>query len=73
MTQVTESRIFYFQKKGPANTDKTLEIAVSFCKDHNIGKVVVASSTGETALKCHAKAHSSLAAERMNSICRHRK
>jgi hypothetical protein len=56
MAQGVESRIFYFRKKGPANTDKALDIAVSFCRERNIGKLVVASSTGETALKCFNKA-----------------
>ena len=60
MTQGTESRIFYFQKRGPANTNAVLDIAVSFCKERKIGKVVVASATGETALKCRAKADPSL-------------
>jgi uncharacterized protein len=60
MTQGTESKIFYFHKKGPANTDAVLDIAVTFCKANRVGKVVVASATGETALKCRAKADRSL-------------
>ncbi len=58
MSQGTEGRTFYFRKKGPANTEKTLEIALSFCRDHDVGKLVVASSTGETALKCYGKVSS---------------
>lgn len=58
MAQGFESRIYYFRKKGPANTAKTLEIALSFCRERNIGKVVVASSSGETALKCKDMADS---------------
>jgi len=58
MAQGTERPVYYFKKRGPANTDKTLEIALSFCKEQNIRKIVVASSTGETALRCHEKAAS---------------
>ena len=54
MTLGQERRIFYFDSKGPINTDKTLEIALDCCKERQIQKVVVASSTGETALKLHA-------------------
>lgn len=31
MTQGIERQAFYFKKKGPTNTDKTLEIALSLC------------------------------------------
>jgi len=58
MAQGTDGKIFYFKKKGPSNTDKTLEIALSFCKEQNIRKIVVASSSGETALRCHEKSAS---------------
>jgi hypothetical protein len=58
MAQGIERPAFYFKKKGPSNTDKTLEIALSFCKEQGIRKIAVASSTGETALKCHEKAGS---------------
>jgi len=51
MSKGTEKRIFYFDKKGSANTEKTLEIALACCKERNIEKIVVASSTGETAMK----------------------
>jgi hypothetical protein len=59
MTQGIERQVFYFKKKGTANTDKALDIALSFCREQSIGKIVVASSSGETALKCHGKAASS--------------
>jgi hypothetical protein len=63
MAQGVERPTFYFRKKGPTNTDKTLEIALSFCNDQGIGKIVVASSTGETALKCHAQVAPSMELE----------
>lgn len=55
MASGRESRIFYFDEKGPVNTDKTLDIALDCCKERHIQKIVVASSTGETALKLHGK------------------
>lgn len=60
MPQGDESRIFYFEKKGPSNTGKALDIALSFCRERNIPKVVLASSTGKTALRCKEKADPSL-------------
>jgi len=36
MAQGIERPAFYFKKKGPSNTDKTLEIALSFCKEQGI-------------------------------------
>ena len=51
-----EGRIFYFDRKGPVNTNKTLEIAIACCKERNINQIVIASSTGETALKLYEKA-----------------
>lgn len=56
MTSGQESKIFYFDSKGPVNTDKTLDIALECCRERKIQKIVVASSTGETALKLHEKA-----------------
>ena len=56
MASGQESKIFYFDSKGPVNTDKTLDIALECCKERKIQKIVVASSTGETALKLHEKA-----------------
>ena len=60
MGEGTENRIFYFDNKGPVNTDKTLEIALACCKERNIEKIVVASSTGETAIKLYEKAGNSV-------------
>jgi len=56
MSKVMEGRIFYFRKKGPGNTAKTLEIALDFCRSQGIGRIVVASSSGETALNLSKKA-----------------
>ncbi len=55
-----ESKVFYFDKGGPANTDKALDIALACCEERNIGKIVVASSTGKTALELHQKAKASI-------------
>jgi hypothetical protein len=56
----TEKKVFYFNKKGPENTDKTLDIAIAACEERELKKIIVASSTGNTALKLHAQATSSL-------------
>jgi hypothetical protein len=55
-----EKSVFYFEKKGPHNTDKTLEIALACCKLQSINKIVVASSRGDTALKLKETADASL-------------
>lgn len=51
MSLFAEEKIYYFKEKGETNTEKTLDIALSACRGRNIGKVVIASSTGKTALK----------------------
>jgi hypothetical protein len=55
MSNGTEGKVYYFHEKGSANTDRTLEIAFDSCKACDIKKIVVATSTGETALKLHKK------------------
>ena len=55
-----EERIFYFDRKGPVNTNKTLEIALACCNKRNIKKIVIASSTGETSLKLQKMAGGSV-------------
>ena len=60
MSKSRESRIFYFAKKGAVNTDETLDISLAACRQLGIGKIVVASSTGKTALKAKEKATPSL-------------
>lgn len=41
----------YFETSGPQNTEKALEIAIEEAEKRNINYVVIASTTGETALK----------------------
>ena len=60
MSDGIENRVLYFDEKGPMNTEKTLEIAIACSKERNIDKIVVASSTGETALKLHEIAQNSV-------------
>ncbi len=43
--------IYYFEKPGKQNTEKTLELALERAKRRGIDYLVVASSTGETAKK----------------------
>ena len=60
MSKGTEGKTFYFEKKGSVNTDRTLEIAVACCEQKGIKKIVVASSTGKTALLLREKAKPSI-------------
>lgn len=60
MSQGNEESVFYFEKRGAANTDKTIDIALRFCEERNMRKIVVASSTGKTALKMKEKAKAGL-------------
>lgn len=39
----------YFKTKGPENTQKTIELAISTAKQRNIKHIVVATTAGETA------------------------
>ncbi|MDL2263938.1 hypothetical protein LJC31_04720 [Synergistaceae bacterium OttesenSCG-928-I11] len=41
----------YFSEKGKSNTRQTIDLAVKTAKERNIGQIVVASNTGETAEK----------------------
>jgi len=56
MSKGVEEKVFYFEKKGAVNTDRTLDIALACCKERKMRKIVVASSSGKTALACHEKA-----------------
>lgn len=56
MSQGVEGTIFYFKEKGAGNTEKTLDIALACCREREIGKIVVASSTGKTAMRLGEKA-----------------
>ena len=60
MTQGIEERVFYFEKRGAVNTEKTIDIALRFCEEKYIGKIVVASSTGRTVLRVKEKAMAGL-------------
>jgi hypothetical protein len=60
MSKGIEERVFYFAKKGSVNTDRALDIALTCCEEKGIRKIVVASSTGKTALRLHEKAKPSV-------------
>ncbi|MBN2569189.1 MAG: hypothetical protein JXB42_07130 [Deltaproteobacteria bacterium] len=60
MSEAIDKKITYFNVRGVKNTDKTLDLAVTYCRENNINKIVVASSTGKTALKLKGKAGGSL-------------
>jgi hypothetical protein len=59
MAQGTEKRVFYFSKKGAVNTDRTLDMAIARSRGLKSGRMVVASATGRTALRCREKAGTS--------------
>jgi len=46
-----EKKIVYFEKKGPENSDKTLQLARERAEALDIRDIVVASSTGATGAK----------------------
>jgi hypothetical protein len=60
MSAGVEKPVFYFDEKGPHNTEKTLEIALAGCQAQGISKIVVASSRGDTALKLRETADPAL-------------
>jgi len=60
MSKGVEGKVFYFEKKGSVNTDRALEIALACCEEKGIRKIVVASSSGKTALRLHDKAKPSI-------------
>jgi len=49
--KLMESRIYYFERPGKQNTEKTLELAIRRAGELNLNYMVVASSSGETAEK----------------------
>ncbi|MBI5872421.1 hypothetical protein HZB88_05070 [archaeon] len=55
MKDFETKEITYFKKPGRGNTDKTIELAIDYIKKNNIKKIVVATYTGETALKIFEK------------------
>jgi len=48
---VAAGTTIYFDQAGPANTERTIELAARRCGELGIKYVVVATSTGETAIK----------------------
>ena len=46
-----ESKIYYFEKKGTQNTDKVFEIVKKVADEKNITDIVLASTSGATAVK----------------------
>jgi uncharacterized protein len=49
-TGFIEEKIVYFEKPGQKNTGKTLELALERARARGIKKIILASTTGETAL-----------------------
>lgn len=48
---MTVKEIIYFHKRGPQNTDAVVEAVKKRCEELGIRHIVVASNTGDTALK----------------------
>ena len=56
MSGTGEKKIIYFDSQGEHNTDGALDAAVAYCRASGLRKIVLASSTGATALKLKQKA-----------------
>lgn len=56
MSGSVEKKIVYFDSQGAHNTDAALDTAVACCRAGGLRKIVLASSTGATALKLQQKA-----------------
>lgn len=56
MSGTTEKKIIYFDRQGEHNTDAALDSAVAYCRASGLLKIVLASSSGATALKLKQKA-----------------
>jgi uncharacterized protein len=56
MSGTAEKKIIYFDSQGEHNTDAALDCAVAYCRAGGLKKIVLASSTGATALKLKQKA-----------------
>ena len=50
-----KSEIVYFEEGGAEHTDLTLDLSLQAAKELGIGKIVVASNTGETGVKAAEK------------------
>lgn len=55
MLEFETKNITYFKKPGEANTDKVVELVAEYTNKNNIEQIVVATYTGETALKVKEK------------------
>ena len=56
MSGTGEKKIIYFDSQGEHNTDGALDAAVAYCRASGLRKIVLATSTGATALKLKQKA-----------------
>jgi len=56
MADFETKNITYFKKPGRKNTNKAVELATIYAKKNNIKQIIVATYTGETALKVKEKA-----------------
>ncbi|MBS3790474.1 MAG: hypothetical protein KGY66_06120 [Candidatus Thermoplasmatota archaeon] len=66
---MSEKSIFYFDRPGPANTDKTLEAGIKRVLDLKIGYLVVPSITGRTALKASEKVRELGEKKKLDVVC----
>ncbi len=48
-----QKTVYYFDKPGEANTSDAIRFAILRAKELSIKKIVVASTSGSTAIKCH--------------------
>lgn len=55
MRASVEKKILYFDSPGSHNTDAALDAAVAYCRGGGMRKIVLATSTGATALKLQQK------------------
>jgi len=51
MVEAFERKIVYFKYCGEINTEKVLQAVKTLCKERRIGKVIIASETGRSAVK----------------------
>ena len=54
-----KGEIVYFEEGGAEHTDLTLDLSLKAAKELGIGKIVVASNTGETGVKAAERFHAS--------------
>lgn len=66
---MSEKSIFYFDRPGPVNTDKTLEVGIERALDLKTGYLIVPSITGRTALKASEKARELGGKGKLNVVC----